>query len=146
METQNIPSENNFSVGTERESWKIMVQNLYQDMSQLIQRESQLIRSEVTEKISDVKTATGSLAVGGVLLFVGIFAAVATVITLLALVMDLWASCALVSCVLFVVGGIMVKAAQKKLTAEKLRPRQSIETIGEISNSFKERINEFKHH
>lgn len=49
----------------ERESWKGMVQNLYSDINNLWQKESLLIRTELNEKVSDVKTAASSFAIGG---------------------------------------------------------------------------------
>ncbi len=142
------PYEPNFRVenSVERDSWKVMFEHLYADLSRLFERESLLIRTEVREKITEAKVAAGSLAIGGGMLLIGAFAAVATAIILLDQVLPLWASALIVTAVLFIVGFVMVKGALKRLEADRLTPRQSLETLGEIKTTFKERINEFKHH
>lgn len=137
---------NDTAVGTPppRESWSVMFEHLYADMTQLYERESLLIRTEVKEKIDEVKTVFSSMVIGGSFLFAGVFAAVSTAIIALDLVLPLWASALIVTILLFAIGGIMVLGAKKKLGANKLVPRKSIDTLGEIKTTFKERMNEFK--
>lgn len=131
---------------TERESWKGMVQNLYSDINHLWQRESLLIRTELNEKVSDIKTAASSFAIGGSVLFVALFALVATAIIGLDVFLPLWLSAVIVTAVMFVVGGVMLTGAKKKFEANRLKPTRSIETLSEIKNTFQERIHEFKRH
>ena len=130
----------------ERESWKTMMDHLYSDITVLYEREKLLIRSEMNDKVNEVKKAVGSLAVGGGMLVIGAFAIAATAIIVLDIFMPLWASALIVSAGLLIVGFVMVKGAQKKLAADRLKPRHSIETVGEIKTTFKERYNEFKQH
>lgn len=130
----------------ERETWKEMAQHLYTDMNQLWQKQSLLVSTELNEKIAEIKIAAGSLAVGAALLLVGLFALVATAIILIDLVAPLWLSALLVTTVLLVVGAVMLMGAKKKLKADKIKPEKSIETFGEIRNTFQERIHEFKQH
>lgn len=132
--------------GAERESWKGMVQNLYSDINNLWQKESLLIRTELNEKVSEVKTAASSFAIGGAVMFVGLFALVATAIIGLDVFLPLWLSAVIVTAVLFIVGGAMLAGAKKKFEANRLRPNRSIETLSEIKNTFQERIHEFKRH
>lgn len=129
-----------------RESWKSMAEHLYQDMSVLWDRQSMLIRTEMNEKFSDIKTASVSLGAGSVLMIAGAFALVATAIILLDLVLPLWASAVIVTALLFIVGGVLIVGAKKKLEADKIKPKRSIETLGEISTTLKERLYEFKQH
>lgn len=130
----------------ERESWKDMAQNLYSDINALWQKERQLIQTELNEKMSEVKVAAGSFATGGGVLFVGLFAAVATAIIALDVVLPLWASALIVTTVLFIVGGVMMAAAKKKFEAQRLKPKHSIDTVNEIKNTLQERFHEFKRH
>ena len=130
----------------ERESWKDMAQHLYTDMNHLWQKQSLLVSAELNEKITEIKVAVGSLAVGAALLLVGLFSLVATAIILIDLVAPLWLSALLVTAVLMIVGGAMLIGAKKKLEADKIKPKKSIETFGEIRNTFQERIHEFKQH
>ena len=135
--------DNNYQVET-RESWREVVDHLYDDLSHLYERQAQLIRQEVSEKIDEAKGALVTMAIGGSLLFVGIFAAVATAIILLDTVMPLWASAVIVTLFLISVGGLMYIGAKKKLSGRNLVPQHSLETMGEIKTTLKERVNEYK--
>ena len=132
--------------GLNRESWSIMFERLYNDMAHLFSKESALVKAELGEKIKEVKTAGVSVVIGGSLLFVGVFSLAMTAVFLLARVIPVWSASALVTAAFLLVGYIMVRTALSKLEADKIKPRQSLETIGEIKTSFKERINEFKLH
>ena len=130
----------------ERDSWSHMFERLYSDMSHLFEKESMLIKRELGEKIGEVKTAGVSVVIGGALLFVGVITLAMTAIFLLSRVIPVWSASALVTAAFLIVGYVMVRAALAKLDADKIKPRQSLETLGEIKTSFKERINEFKLH
>jgi hypothetical protein len=126
--------------------WKFAFENLSNDMIRLWDKESRLIRTEMNEKVSQVKTAAGALAAGGSVMLVGVFSLAATAIIALDLVMPLWLSAVIVTAALFIVGGIMLATGKKKLEAEKLKPRHSIETLGEIKTTLQERVHEFTKH
>lgn len=146
-ENFNISDKNfnaNYVDRKDRESWKSMAEGLYADVSRLISREGELIRTEVKEKLVEVKGAMVSMAVGGAFLMVGLFAFVATAIIWMAKYMDLGIAAGIVTFALLVVGAIAFFAGKKKLTADHLVPNQSIDTLGQIKSTFKERINEYK--
>ena len=147
METNiNKSSDSDYNRGIERESWKVMAEHLYSDMKSLLEKESALIRTEVNEKIVEAKKAVISMVLGGTILFVGIFSLTATAIIVLNRFMPLWGAAALVTVILLGVGFVMLNTAKQKLTADKITPNQSLETLREIKTTFKERINEFKQH
>jgi hypothetical protein len=129
-----------------RDSWKSSFEHLYHDMSRLMVRESELIRTEMGEKFDQIKKSVVPFILGGVMLGVGGLALVATAIIVFNYFMPLWLSAVIVTAVLFVVGGVMIASAKKKLEAQELKPRRSIETLGEIKTTFKERVNEFTQH
>lgn len=126
------------------DSWKTMMERLYNDVSHLIAQESVLVRTEVKEKTTEVTKALGSLVIGGAILAVGGMCVAATAIIALNLVLPLWAAALAVTSLFLIVGGIILMAAKKKLSMDRLMPNHSIEAMGHISNTFKERINEFK--
>ncbi|MFP5385533.1 MAG: phage holin family protein [Bacteriovoracia bacterium] len=137
------------SVGTdysERESWKHMVNRFYTDVTHLFEKEGELIRAELNEKASDIKTASASLISGGVVLFVGVLSLAATLTILLNLVTSLWVASLIVTVAFLLIGAGMLGAAKKKLEADKLKPRKSIEAFGEIRHSLKEKVNEITKH
>ncbi len=128
----------------EREGWGVMLEKLSTDMTNLWERQSRLISTEINEKVTILKGASGAMVVGGSLMFVGVFCLAATAILALCLVVQPWIAAAIVTVVLMAIGFIMVKGAQKKLAGKGLVPNQSIEAIGQIKNTFQERIHEFK--
>lgn len=129
-----------------RDSWKMMAENLYHDMSGLWESQSMLIRTEMNEKLTEIKAASVSLGAGSVLMIAGAFSLVATAIISLNLFLPLWASAIIVTVLLFVVGGVLIAGAKKKLEVDKIKPTRSIDTFGEISTTLKERLYEFKKH
>lgn len=130
----------------ERESVTSMIQHFYTDVSRLVSKEGELIRAELNEKVTQMKVASGSLVVGGALLFVGVLCLAATAIICLNLVAPLWLSAVIVTAVLLMVGGIMLAGAKKKLNPEELKPVKSIGAIGEIRHSLQEKVNEITKH
>jgi uncharacterized membrane protein YgdD (TMEM256/DUF423 family) len=130
----------------ERESMKSMVQNFYTDISRLMTKEGDLIRTELNEKVTQVKVASGALVASGVVLFVGVLCAAATAIICLDLVAPLWLSAVIVTAAFLIIGGIMFAGAKKKLNADDLKPVKSIQAFGEIRNSLQEKVNEITKH
>lgn len=151
----NITSNNDTFTGTQgtiqssydtETSWKSSVTKFYTDVSSLIEREGQLIRTEIAEKSVEAKTAAVSLVSGGVVLFIGAMCLAATAIILCAYVMPLWLASVIVTAVFLVVGAVMLAAAKKKMTADNLVPRKSIDALTEIRYSIKEKVNEITKH
>ena len=130
----------------ERESMKDMVQNIYTDVSRLLSKEGELIRTELNEKTTQIKAATGGLVVSGVLLFAGALCLAATAIICLDLVAPLWLAAVIVTAAFLVIGGIMFAGAKKKLNVNDLKPVKSIEAFGEIRHSLQEKVNEITKH
>jgi uncharacterized membrane protein YqjE len=134
------------SVGrSDSDSWRFMLEKLYDDMGRLWQKESELIRVEMNEKLTQVKAAAVSMVAGGAVLFVGLLCVAATAIIALNLITELWLAAVIVTAAFLIVGGIMVGGAKQKLEADSLKPRRSVETLGEIKTTLKERVHEFKH-
>ena len=131
---------------TERESWKEMAEHLYLDMVGLWKKESQLVRTEMSEKLSEFKKSSFSMAIGGTVLFYAGLCLVATAVLALNFVLELWAAAGVVGVFLLVVGAVITTAAKKKLEANNLKPTQSIEALGTISHTLKERFHEIKKH
>lgn len=128
------------------ENWNSMLQHLYADLSNLLEKQAQLVRIEMKEKVEDVKKSVVSLAIGGSLLLVGLFALVASSIIVLDIWLPLWMASVLVTSIMLILGGVLLMNAKKKLAAKAFVPHESIETLGQIKNTFKEHINEYKSH
>jgi uncharacterized membrane protein YqjE len=127
-----------------RDSWRMMFDHLSTDISLLVSREKELIKKEVSEKASDIKDASISLIVAGGFLFFGLLSLVATSIILLDKVMDLGLAAVIVTAFFLIVGAILFFSAKKKLSTDNLVPKHSIDALGQMTSTFKERINEYK--
>lgn len=132
--------------GTERESWKVMAQGVYGDVVHLIEKEGRLIRTEMSEKLTDVRAAGVNVGVGGVLLHTGALCLAATCIILLAQVMNLWVASTIVTFIFLGIGAFLLMAAKKKLEADNLRPNRSIAAFDDIRHTLKEKVNEITKH
>lgn len=130
----------------ERESWKDMTQKFYSDVVHLFEKEGELIRTEMSEKVSDVKTASVSLITGGVVAFVGLLCVAATAIIALDIVTELWLASSIVTVIFLAIGGIMLMSAKKKLESDRIKPNKSIAAFGEIRHTLKEKVNEITKH
>ncbi len=124
----------------DRSSWRDMTRDLLNDVSTMFRTEGALIRTEVNEKADMVKAGLTSIGTGSGFLLVGLFSLSATAIILLNLVMPLWLSAVIVTAVFLIVGAVLASTGKKKLEAEKLAPRRSIETMGTMSRRFKDRV------
>lgn len=125
-------------------SLKSMLGRLTEDFTHLWDKENLLVRSEINEKLSDAKDASKAFVIGGGFCFAGLIAAVSASIFVLDIFMPLWLSAVIVTAVFFLVGGVLIGVAKKKMEVAKLRPRHSIETLGEIKNTLRERVYEFR--
>jgi len=129
----------------ERDSWGVMFEKLSTDMTNLWERQSLLISTEINEKVATAKAASVSMIVGGVMLLVGTLClAAAAIIGLGDVLENDFLAAVIVTVALMLIGFVMVKGAQKKLAGRGLVPEQSIEALGQIKNTFQERIHEFK--
>jgi hypothetical protein len=142
----NGPIASSDPVGVRKESWKEMLDHLSQDLSLLWEKQSRLMQVELEEKVGAIKAASGSLAGSGAFMLVGVFCLATTAIFALSLVVPAWAAAGIVTIAFFLIGGVLAAIAMKKLSAEKLKPKRSIETFEDITMTLKERYNEFRHH
>lgn len=130
----------------DRENWRSMIQRIYGDVTRLIDKEGQLIRVEMSEKMNEVKAASTAMIMAGIVLFVGVICIAATAMIFLAQVIPLWLSAVIVTAAFLIIGGVMFAGAKKKLTGDNLRPNKSIAAIGEIRHSLKEKVHEVTKH
>ena len=128
----------------DREGWGVMMERLSTDMTNLWDRQSRLISTEINEKFTTIKAASVSLVAGGVILFVAAIVLAIGASDLLDNFMPDWVARMVVGGVLLLIGFVMVKGAQKKLAGRGLVPEQSIDAMKQIKTTFQERIHEFK--
>jgi len=134
-------------VAEERSLGQIL-RELRDESSQLLRKEVQLAKVEMSEKASRVGTNLGELAVGGGVAFAGSLALLAAVVfgltSLLSQLMSpgvaVWLAPLIVGLVLAAVGYGMIKKAVAALKQERIAPTQTTESLKENKEWLKSRI------
>ncbi|CAN5855506.1 phage holin family protein [soil metagenome] len=114
---------------------------LTQDLSLLLRQETQLAKSEIQEKISRASRDVISLAAGGVVALIGVFALTAAVILLLVdpVGLEPWLAALLVGLLLAGGGYMMLRGGLRQLKQMDPAPRRAVESIKEDIQMVKER-------
>jgi hypothetical protein len=97
----------------------------------LIRSQTMLLKSELGMKIGQSVKYSIFLLAGVIIAWLGIMAAVATVIVVIGLFIPLWASALVVTLALLIGGGILALAGLGKLRKMEWVPRRTVETVKE---------------
>ena len=110
------------------------------DLANLVRKESELVRTEVSEKISDAAKAGVSMSIGAALLLGAFLCLLAAVVIALSHVMDpAWAAL-LVGVVAGLIGYSLVRAAAKKVQPSALSPDRSARQLQKDAQLVKEQV------
>ena len=114
---------------------------LTQDLSLLVRQETQLAKTEIQEKISRASRDVVSLAAGGVVALIGVFALTAALILLLVdpVGLEPWLAALLVGALLAGGGYMMLRGGLRELKQLDPAPRRAVESIKEDIQMVKER-------
>ena len=104
---------------------------LPEQASLLVRSEVALAKAEMGAKIKEAVKNSVIVAVGGVILYLGLLAAIATVIIVLAIFTPLWASALIITLVLLIGGGIVVLVGVNGFKKLQLKPTRTLETLKE---------------
>jgi drug/metabolite transporter (DMT)-like permease len=137
------------AVAEERSLGQIL-RELRDESSQLLRKEVELAKTEMSEKASRVGSNVGALAVGGGVAFAGALALLAAVVfgltSLLSQLMSpgvaVWLAPLLVGLVLAFIGYGMINKAVDALKRERIAPTQTTESLKENKEWLKERIHQ----
>jgi hypothetical protein len=110
-----------------------IVSDLWQNTEKLVRQEMQLGLAEIDDRVDKIKTELMIKVVGGAVLHAGFLAIVASIIFLLAKVMDPWLSALIVGVVMLGAGYLL---EQRKLTDSK--SSSVTQNVIDQGRSFKE--------
>jgi uncharacterized membrane protein YqjE len=109
-----------------------LFRQLAQDSAALIRQEVALARAEMRENLQSAMRGAVRLAIGGAVALVGALVLVAFLVLLVGNLIGIyWLGALIVGVVLTAAGAIMVKTALDNLSAEALKPEQTVETLKE---------------
>lgn len=107
--------------------------DLWRETSALFRAETELVKAELSEKISQVQTAIIALAVGAVILFAAILLLLAAAVNALARVLPpdqaAWLSPLIVGVVVAIIGLIVLAKGRRDLEASELKPSRTMHSL-----------------
>ncbi len=107
-----------------------LVTQLTEKSTELIRAELRLAQAEMTAKAKHAGIGAGLFGGAGLVALYGIGSLIATVILLLALVMDPWLAALIVTVVLFAVAGVAALLGKKQVSeATPPKPEQTIANV-----------------
>lgn len=137
-------SDNVVTMPSEERSLGTLLSNLAREITDLVRKEGELARAEASEKINQVQTALGSIAIGAAVLFAGLLvlldAVVYGVSELLPPDLAPWLSAVIVGAVVIIIGYSMLKGGRNKLQANSLAPRRTAESLRKDQELVKEQV------
>jgi len=117
-----------------------VISDVARDLANLVRKESELVRTEVSEKIADAAKAGVSMSMGAALLLGGALCLLAAMVLALSHVMDpAWAAL-LVAVVAGLGGYTLVKGAAKKVQPSALAPDRATRQIQKDAQLVKEQV------
>ena len=125
----------------EVEHFEDKISRLYHQVENLVETQLDLAKTEISEKISQVKKGAGSLTTGSALAFYGGQAIIAGLVLLLNLwIGALWISALAVGAVVALIGYIMMASGKKAMSPDNLKPERTMRSLREDSQAVKRRI------
>jgi hypothetical protein len=117
-----------------------LISALTGDLATLVRKESELVRTEVSEKIGQVGKAASHMSVGAALLLGAFLVLLQALVIALSKIMDpLWASL-LVGVGVGLLGFMLVKGAANKIKPAELTPDRSSRQLQKDAQMVKEQV------
>lgn len=117
-----------------------LLKELLHESGALVRGEVQLLRTEISEKVSEAQRGIVSMLGGAVVLAAGAMVLLSALVFGLAEVMPLWLSALIVGAVVAAIGAVMVMGGKKKLQVENLKPHRVIEEAKADKQFVKARV------
>ena len=118
--------------------------DLWRETSALFRAETELVKAELSEKISQVQTAVIALAVGAVIVFAAILLLLAAAVNALERVLPpdqaAWLSPLIVGVVVGIIGLIALAKGRRDLEASDLKPSRTMHSLRRDSQLAREHL------
>ncbi|ACG77463.1 conserved hypothetical protein [Phenylobacterium zucineum HLK1] len=112
-------------IGADARTLPELVSQLTTDLATLVRKESELVRTEMTEKMHLAGKAVGEIVAGGVLLLAALGVLLAALVQALSEYMHPAFASLLVGVVVAAIGIVLVRAGMKMMKPENLTPDRS---------------------
>lgn len=116
-----------------------LVSQLTTDLATLVRQESQLVRTEMSEKLNVAGKAAGEIAAGGILLLAALGVLLQAVVVGLSEYMHPAFAALIVGVLVAVAGAVLVRAGMKMMKPENLSPDRSARQLRKDAELMKGR-------
>ena len=117
-----------------------LLSSLTSDLANLVRKESELIRAEVTEKISAAAHAGQMIGIGAALLLGGFLVLLQALVLALSKFMDPLLASVIVGVAVAAAGYLLIKGAAAKVKPSALAPDRSARQLGKDAQLVKEQV------
>jgi hypothetical protein len=124
-------------VETRDESTPSLLRRLGDDIGMLFAQELALLKAETMRSVSDLKAATMSIAMGGAVLFMGIFFLLLSAVYGLSNVVDPWLAALIVGGAVALIGIIMLASGRRNLEPTAVAPRRTAAALRKDTDMIK---------
>ena len=114
--------------------------SLARDTSELVRKEVDLAKTEMTQKATEAGKDIGYIAAGGAVAYVGLIVLAFGIVYLLGLFLPLWAAALLVGLVIAGIGYFLVQKGLTALKRTNLTPRETVASLKEDKEWIKDQI------
>lgn len=121
-----------------RKSVPSLFGDLLHEVTTLFHNEVQLVRAEVSQKVTQIETGAGSLGASAVLGFAALLLLLEAAVLGLGLVVDLWLSALIIGVAVAILAWIMFAVGRRKLKAQNLAPRATMSELRRDKEFVKE--------
>jgi hypothetical protein len=106
-----------------------LVSDLFRQLSDLLQEEISLARTEMSTKLPTVGRSAGMIAGGGALAYAGVLAIIAAAIIGLHALLPWWASALLVGLIVLAIGYFLIQTGLQTIKRTNLAPRRAVASL-----------------
>lgn len=119
------------STGHENESVSELISGMVGDVQGLVRGEIQLARTELSESASHAAKGIGMLVAGAALALIAFVFLMLALVEVLDDAMPRWAAAGVVALGLLLIAAILALVGKSQLSAQNLKPEQTIESLQE---------------
>jgi hypothetical protein len=117
-----------------------LISSLTSELANLVRKESELVRTEISEKISSAAHAGQQLGMGAALLLGAFLVLLQALVLALSKVMDPLLASILVGVAVGAIGFMLIKGAVAKVKPSALAPERSARQLGKDAHLVKEKV------
>lgn len=117
-----------------------LVSALTGDLADLVRKESELVRTEVAEKLGETAKAGQMIGIGGALLLGAFLVLLQALVIALSKIMDPLLASLIVGVVVGLIGFALIRSAARKITPAGLAPERSARQFQKDAQLVKEQV------